>query len=395
MNPGLGLAAPVVSSVASRLCAAIGVLSLVAGAIVSPASVWPYLLLLSYAMVGLGLGATAFIALQYIVGSGWSAAFRRVPEAMIAALPIGFVGLWIVFLAHPSVYSWQGAAHEAVQGIAWFKHAWLSWPFFLARAAVYMALWGAFAYAILRHSRRQDATGDVSHTKSNIHLSAGFLAVFGITSFLASVDWIMSLEPNWYSTMFGWYNFAGMFESALAVIILMTVWLERRGQFRGVVNEAHLYDLGKLLFAFSTFWMYLWFSQYMLIWYSNQPEETKYFIERIGTATKAGPYKAIFFLNLIINFLCPLLILMKKGTKRNWTMVTFMAVLIIFGHWLDFFQMVMPGTVHGHYHLMPFEFGIACLFIGLIMWGTGNYLSKHSLLAKNHPFLKESMIHHT
>jgi hypothetical protein len=149
------------------------------------------------------------------------------------------------------------------------------------------------------------------------------------------------------------------------------------------------------MFAFSVFWTYLWFSQYMLIWYSNQPEETKYFIERIGTATKPGPYKGIFFLNLIINFLCPLLILMKKGAKRNWTLVTVMAVLIIFGHWIDFYQMVMPGTLHEHAELMPFEFGVPCLFIGLIMWGTGSYLSRHSLLAKNHPFLKESMIHHT
>ena len=149
------------------------------------------------------------------------------------------------------------------------------------------------------------------------------------------------------------------------------------------------------MFAFSIFWTYLWFSQYMLIWYSNQPEETKYFIQRIGTAEHAGPYRGIFFFNLIVNFLCPILILMKRGVKRNWTLVTFMAVLIIFGHWIDFYQMVMPGTVHEKFEMMPFEFGIACLFIGLIMWGTGRYLSKHSLLAKNHPFLKESMIHHT
>ena len=133
----------------------------------------------------------------------------------------------------------------------------------------------------------------------------------------------------------------------------------------------------------------------MLIWYSNQPEETKYFIERIGTAEKPGPYKGIFFLNLIISFLAPLLILMKKGSKRNWTLVTVMAVLIIFGHWIDFFQMVMPGTLHDHYSLGFFEFGTAALFVGLIMWGTGRYLSKHAMLAKNHPFVKESMIHHT
>jgi hypothetical protein len=206
--------------------------------------------------------------------------------------------------------------------------------------------------------------------------------------------WIMSIDAHWYSTMFSWYTFASTFVSGMSLIALFVIYLKNQGQLEYVTDE-HLHDIGKFMFAFSVFWTYLWFSQYMLIWYSNQPEETKYFIERIGTAEKAGPYKGIFFFNLILNFLCPLLILMKKGAKRNWTLVTVMAVMIIFGHWIDFYQMVMPGTLHDHAELMPFEFGVACLFVGLIMWGTGNYLSKHSLLAKNHPFLKESMIHHT
>jgi Ni/Fe-hydrogenase subunit HybB-like protein len=144
------------------------------------------------------------------------------------------------------------------------------------------------------------------------------------------------------------------------------------------------------MFAFSIFWTYLWFDQYMLIWYANIPEETTYFKIRVE-----GPFRGIFFVNLILNFACPLLILMKKAVKRNWTMVTFMAILIIFGHWLDFWQMVMPGTLKDHAELMPFEFGIAALFIGIIMWRVGVYLSSHPMLMKNHPFLKESMIHHT
>ena len=206
--------------------------------------------------------------------------------------------------------------------------------------------------------------------------------------------WLMSIDAHWYSTMYSWYTFASTFVSGMSLIALFIIYLKNRGQLEYVTDE-HLHDIGKFMFAFSVFWTYLWFSQYMLIWYSNQPEETKYFIERIGTAEKAGPFKGIFFFNVIVNFLCPLLILMKKGSKRNWTVVTFMAVLIILGHWIDFYQMVMPGTLHEKAELMPFEFGIACLFIGIIMWGAGQYLGKHSLLAKNHPFLKESMIHHT
>ena len=204
----------------------------------------------------------------------------------------------------------------------------------------------------------------------------------------------MSIDPHWYSTMYSWYTFASTFVSGISLIAIFVVYLKNQGQLEYVTDE-HMHDLGKFMFAFSVFWTYLWFSQYMLIWYSNQPEETRYFVDRIGTATEPGAYKGIFFFNLIVNFLCPLLILMKKGTKRNWTVVTFVAVLIIFGHWIDFYQMVMPGTMRAHAALMPFEFGIAALFIGIIMWSVGRYLSRHSLLAKNHPFLKESMIHHT
>ena len=389
MNPGFTIAAPVVSSVAARICAGIGVLSLVAGAILSPASVWPYLLLLSYAMIGLGVGAVAFIALQYMVGSGWSAAFRRVPEAMIAAMPLGFVGLWIVFLAHPSTYPWHGVSHDAAPGVAWFKHAWLSWPFFLVRAAVYMVIWEVFAFAMIRHSRRQDATGDVSHTKSNIRLSAGFLAAFGITSFLASVDWIMSLEPDWYSTMFGWYNFAGMFESALAVIILMTIWLERRGQFRGVVNEAHLYDLGKLLFAFSTFWMYLWFSQYMLIWYSNIPEETVYFTVRLR-----GWWLPLSIASILLNWIVPFVALMSQPVKRNAGALAKVAIVVLVGRWLDLYVMIFPSQTPEGPALGVWEAGMTIGAIAAFLIVVFAALNRAPLVPMGDPYIRESLHHH-
>jgi len=230
---------------------------------------------------------------------------------------------------------------------------------------------------------------------NNTVWAALYIVVFALTV-MSSIPWLwlMSIDAHWYSTMYSWYTFASTFVAGMSLIAIFVIYLKNRGQLE-YVTEEHLHDVGKFMFAFSIFWTYLWFSQYMLIWYSNQPEETKYFVERIGTATKGGPYKGIFFFNLIINFLCPLLILMKKSTKRSWTMVTFMAVLIIFGHWIDFYQMVMPGTMKEHAEMMPFEFGIAALFIGIIMWGVGRYFTKHPLVAKNHPFLKESMIHHT
>jgi hypothetical protein len=156
------------------------------------------------------------------------------------------------------------------------------------------------------------------------------------------------------------------------------------------VSQEHLHDIGKFMFAFSIFWTYLWFSQYMLIWYSNQPEETIYFKHRVQ-----GAYKPIFFLNLIINFLCPVLILMKKSAKRNYTLVTFMAVLIIFGHWIDFYQMVMGSLRKDDAALSWLDFGVLSLFVGLMIRFTANALASKPLVAKYHPFLKESIVHHT
>jgi hypothetical protein len=338
--------------------------------------------------------------------AGWVVAFRRVSEAISSVVPIlgvitFIILVCIVFGGRTDIYHWLDKEAVANDHILSGKSGFLSVKFFMIWSTVTIFLWWFLGKKMRSMSQESDKKGTMDYETGkkwiwdNTVWASLYTVVFTLT--VASTIpwlWLMSIDAHWYSTMYSWYTFASTFVSGISLIALYVIYLKNRGQLE-YVTEEHLHDLGKFMFAFSIFWTYLWFSQYMLIWYSNQPEETKYFVERIGTATKAGPYKAIFFLNLIINFLCPLLILMKKGTKRNWTMVTFMAVLIIFGHWIDFFQMVMPGTLHGHYSLGFFEFGIAALFVGLIMWGTGRYLGKHSLLAKNHPFLKESMIHHT
>lgn len=234
-----------------------------------------------------------------------------------------------------------------------------------------------------------------SFIKSNIAWGSFFIVVFGLT--VGSTMpwlWLMSIDAHWYSTMYSWYTFGSTFVSGIALIAIFLIYFKNRGELE-YVTEEHLHDLGKFIFAFSIFWTYLWFSQYMLIWYSNQPEETKYFVDRLGSNAKYGPYKGVFFFNLIINFVAPILILMKKSPKRNYTIMTFMCVLLIFGHWIDFYQMVMPGTVKANPHMSWFEFGIPLGFVGLIMWGVGRYLSQVALTPKNHPFLKESIIHHT
>lgn len=347
-----------------------------------------------------------FLCVTTMAMGGWQVALRRVPEAISSVVPILGVITFVILMAivwggRTDIYHWLDKDAVAKDHILFGKKAFLSPVFFSVWSFITIFLWWILGRKMRSMSLESDKKGQMDYEtgkkwvwKNTVYASL-FCVVFTLT--VASTIpwlWLMSIDPHWYSTMYSWYTFASTFVSGMSLIALFIIYLKNRGQLEYVTDE-HLHDIGKFMFAFSVFWTYLWFSQYMLIWYSNQPEETKYFVERIGTATKAGPYKGIFFFNLIVNFLCPLLILMKKGSKRNWTLMTFMAVLIILGHWIDFFQMVMPGTVREKWELMPFEFGIACLFIGLIMWGAGQYLSKNSLLQKNHPFLKESMIHHT
>jgi pilus assembly protein TadC len=206
--------------------------------------------------------------------------------------------------------------------------------------------------------------------------------------------WLMSIDAHWYSTMYSWYTFASTFVSGMALITLFVIYLKNKGYLE-LVNQEHIHDLGKFMFAFSIFWTYLWFSQYMLIWYANIPEETIYFKSRVATKNHSGAYTGLYWFMFSLNFLAPILILMRRGSKRNYTTITFMAIVIIFGHWLDFYQMVFASLFPKEVTLNLFDFGVAAGFVGLIMFSVGRALTKAPLLAKNHPFLKESIIHHT
>lgn len=346
-----------------------------------------------------------FICVTTMAHGGWQVAFRRIPEAISSAVPVLGIITFVILLAivfghRTDIYHWLDKDAVAADKILNGKSGFLNAGFFLVFSAISIGLWWLLGRKMRSLSLKSDeAPMDYDQSKkwiwNNTIWASLFTVVFGLT--VASTLpwlWLMSIDAHWYSTMYSWYTFASTFVSGMSLIALIVIWLKNQGQLTYVTDE-HLHDIGKFMFAFSVFWTYLWFSQYMLIWYSNQPEETRYFIDRIGTARQPGPYKGIFFFNLIVNFACPLLILMKKSTKRSYTVITFMAVLIIFGHWIDFYQMVMPGTVRENAQMLPFEFGIAALFIGVILWCVGRYLSSHSLLAKNHPYLKESMIHHT
>ncbi|MCW5979699.1 MAG: hypothetical protein KIT09_16590 [Bryobacteraceae bacterium] len=369
--------------------AGMGVVTLAAGALMSPDRAWANLLLASFYLLGLGLAGMVFVAIHYVTGAGWPTAFRRVPEAMSGVLPIVALTFLLVLIVSPQLYPWFGATHHEANGSAWFRELWLSPAFFIARSLLYLFVWTGLSYAIIRHSRRQDEDGDVSHTRKNARLSAGFLVAFGVTFWLASFDWIMSLEPHWYSTVFGVYHFAGLFLSGLAMITIVAIWLERMGPLRSVLTEEHLHDLGKLLFAFSTFWMYIWFCQFMLIWYANIPEESVYFVQRLE-----GFWEPLFLLNLLLNWAVPFLVLLHVPAKRSPKLLLTVCWVILVGRWVDLYLMIFPPLVGETPAFGIWEVGVMVGAAGLFFLSLFRGLRQARAVPVRDPYLEESLSYH-
>ena len=340
-----------------------------------------------------------FICVTTMAMGGWQMAFRRVPEAISTLVPVFAVLALIVFLGiifghQHHIYHWLDKEHVAHDEVLKGKSGFLNPAFFLGWTIITLGVWSFVGKKMRDLSSEADEPMDYeagkAYIKKNTVWASVFLIFFGLT--VGSTIpwlWLMSIDSHWYSTMYSWYTFASTFVSGMSLVALFIIYLKNNDYLEYTTDE-QLHDVGKFMFAFSIFWTYLWYSQFMLIWYANIPEETVYFKPRMQ-----GVYKGIFMLNLIVNFLLPFLLLMRRGSKRNDTTMVFVAVLIILGHWVDFYQMVMPGTVGEHFSLGWFEFGILALYAGLIMHFVGKGLASKPLVAVHHPFMKESIIHHT
>lgn len=345
--------------------------------------------------------AMFFMCATTLAWGGWQIAFTRVTEAVSSVVPvIGVIALVIllsiVFGGNHNIYHWTDAAHVEHDPILFHKKGFLNPTFFTIVTVLTIVLWSFLGWRMRQISRNTDSNPPTTveekkkFTFNNTVAAALFMIVFALTV-MSSIPWLwlMSIDAHWYSTMYSWYTFASTFVAAIALITLFVIYLKNHGLLP-MVNKEHIHDLGKFMFAFSIFWTYLWFSQFMLIWYANIPEETVYFKPRAE-----GIYSPVFWMMFIINFVAPILVFMSRDSKRNYTIVTIMSVLIIFGHWFDFFQMVFPAVSPNKVPFFIADLGVSLFFIGIILFVVGRSLSKYSLVAKNHPFVKESVIHHT
>jgi hypothetical protein len=352
---------------------------------------------------GLGIIGLFFIAIQYASQAGWSAGVKRIPLAMSAWIPIaGIVMLVLYFVAGHDLFHWSHSSlydksspeyDEILDG----KSGFFYWPlaagsfpiFWLVRLVLFFGLWYMFYLWIRREMLDEDVDGGIDHWLRARRLSAVFLIIFAVSSSVGAWDWVMSIDPHWFSTMMGWYVFASWWVTGLAVITLIVAILKEAGYLK-VVNANHLHDLGKFIFAFSIFWTYIWFSQFMLIYYANIPEETVYFIARMRTA----PYSWIFFANLILNFFLPFLLFMTRDAKRHISTLKVVCPIVIVGHWFDFYNMVTPGVMKGEGGLGLLEIGVAFIFGAAFLFVVLNALTKFPLVPKHDPMMGEALHHH-
>ncbi|HJV90718.1 MAG TPA: hypothetical protein VJ623_10465 [Holophagaceae bacterium] len=336
---------------------ALGLLCLLVGGWGNGQHLWGNVLIAGYNLSGVGLAALFFLAVQVLTSARWSDPILAPLHAMPRVLPFAGILMLSLWFGASQIYPWampEYAHNHHIHG----RHPWLNEPFFFLRVVLFFGLWIGVGQALLKRHK----------------LAAPFIAVFAATFALASFDWIMSVQPLWYSTIFGIYGFAGMFVQGIALLTLSAIALRNFGLVRGVAH-ARNHDLGKLLFAFSCFWAYIWLSQFMLIWYSNIPEE----VGPVKTLV-FGPWAPLFYLNVVLNFVAPFFLLIQKRAKQDETVLIWAAVILLAGHWLDLYLMVFPPLTKG----APPVFGLAEIGGILLTLGFG-HLAVWSRLTRSRP----------
>jgi hypothetical protein len=368
----------------------IGIATFAGALATDPTRAWASFVQNHFYFMSLGLGGIFFAAIQWLTGAMWSAPVRRLSEAFSAYLPVSLLTLAALYFGLRHIYIWADPAHVHGDLVLEQKAGYLSPVFFIVRNLVGLGILTFLASKLVGNSVAQDSDrGNYAWTARNRKIVPGFLILFGLLFTMASFDQMMSLDPHWYSTMFGVYCFAGLFYSTLASVTLLALYLRSKGKLDGILNDNHVHDMGKFMFAFTVFWAYIGFCQFLLIWYANLPEETLYYIHRMR-----GSWFYVSAFLLFGKFFVPFFLLLPREAKRNARMLTCVGIFMLVAQWVDVFWMVQPEFFKDGLHFGWVELGIPFGFLGVFGLIVIRFLSKNNIVAIGDPRLAESVFHH-
>ena len=339
-------------------------------------------------LISLGVGSLFLVSLEYLAGAVWSTPFRRISEFFSGIIPYLIILAIPLFFTLHDIFHWTNSGVVETDAVLKGKEAYLNIPFFIVRVILIFAVWTLFYFLITKRSRKQDETGDQGLTRTNIKLSTAFIFIFAFSITMASVDWMMSLEPHWFSTIFGVYYFSGTVWCALAALTLTAVLLKEKGFLLPGLKNDHYYSLGTMLFAFTAFWGYIAFSQYMLIWYADLPEETTWFFHRWE-----GGWIYASILLIIVHFIVPFFALLSFPAKTNPKRLKFVSIWVLFAHFFDLYWVIMPGMIQAgrpySFSWMDLVFPVAVVgFVMIIFW---KMTTKYNLVPIKDPKLQRGL----
>ena len=370
----------------------IGAGTFIIGLLSDRETTWASYLITNYYFFSLAMGGAFFYVIQSISQSGWSSAFKRVPEAMMAYIPFAALFFILLYFGTHYLYQWSHADIVANDPLLQHKSSFLNVPFFLVRIIFFFALWIIFMRILRKLSLRQDTLDPTKQDgimvlfgKSELY-SKIFIFILAITFSLSAFDVIMSIDAHWYSTIFALKNLIAAFLHGVSVITLIIFILYKKGYFP-FLNKYHMHDFSRYIFMLSIMWGYFWFSQFMLIWYGNIPEETVYYYVRWQEG-----WKVMFYLEIGLNWAVPFMLLLPVKASRNMTVITIVIIFLIIGQYVELFLQVIPGTT-GVLKFGLIEAGLFLGYAGLFALVVATALSKAKLIPPNHPYLEESLHH--
>jgi hypothetical protein len=373
----------------SFTCIGIGVLTFIVGLMKFPEQLWTSYLTSYFFYASLGLGGMFFLGINYVTKAGWMVSIRRYVEAMTSFIPVILVGGLVLLLGLKKLYLWGDQATFNETELFHTKAAYLNPTFFAIRMVVFCSAMLVFRKLLVGNSLKQDVDGKEIYTHQSVGTSIAFLLVFSLGFSLFSVDLLMSLLPQWYSTIYGIYMFSGMFQATMAALMLLMIYVRRQGFVKGYVSDEHIHDVAKYMKAFTIFWAYIAFSQYMLIWYANIPEETEFYLMRMSPG-----WLGISLFLLVFKFIVPFLALLPRWAKRSESNLILVSILILITQYVDIYWQIYPNFFDNHVTFGFMEVGLFLGFGGLFLLGVISFLSKNSLVPLKDPRLHEAVHHH-